>query len=352
MRIEDQHILSKTLLPPPEEVKQKLPLEADLAQHILNSRWVIQNILKKRDHRLFWVIGPCSIHDLKAAREYASRLRDLAKQVEDTFFIVMRVYFEKPRTTMGWKGFINDPFLNDTFQIEQGLYQARQFLLDLASLGLPAGTEALDPVVPQYLQDCMTWTAIGARTAESQTHREMASGLSTPIGFKNGTDGNLDMAVNAMAAASRSHHFLGITQGGQCAVFHTAGNSWGHLILRGGVKPNYDPVSVALTEALLKTEHLPLNIVIDCSHGNSLKKPELQPLVLENGVHQILGGNTSIVGFMLESHLYGGAQSLKGNRSELRYGVSITDACLDWETTETIVLAARDKLKDHLPHRY
>lgn len=351
MHLDDQHILSQTLLPTPESIKQKLPLDDQHLSTIQQSRKAVQNILNRSDPRILLIVGPCSIHDLKAAKEYAGRLKILANEVADTFLMVMRVYFEKPRTTVGWKGFINDPDLNDSFKIEQGLQQARRFLLELAAMGLPAGTEALDPVVPQYLQDCIAWTAIGARTTESQTHREMASGIPTPVGFKNGTDGNIDTAVNALRAASKPHHFLGITQQGQCAVFHTKGNPWGHVILRGGGKPNYDPVSVALCEALLKAQNLPSNIMIDCSHGNSSKKPELQPLVFENGIHQIVGGNSSIIGFMLESHLQAGSQSLEKERTKLRYGVSITDACIDWDTTEESILTAKEKLKGVLTDR-
>jgi 3-deoxy-7-phosphoheptulonate synthase len=264
----------------------------------------------------------------------------------------MRVYFEKPRTTVGWKGLINDPFMDDSFHIEKGLFMARELLLNLAETGLPTATEALDPITPQYLSDLITWTAIGARTTESQTHREMASGLSTPVGFKNGTDGSLDVAINALHSVSRGHHFLGINQDGQCAVFHTRGNDYGHVVLRGGGgKPNYDSVSIALCEKELKAADVPVNIAVDCSHGNSSKDPALQPLVVDNCVNQIIEGNTSIVGLMLESNINRGNQPIPEDHSKLKYGVSVTDACMDWATTEKLLRSAHDKLRDILPKR-
>jgi 3-deoxy-7-phosphoheptulonate synthase len=281
-----------------------------------------------------------------AAREYATRLRGLAQRVEGTMLVLMRVYFEKPRTTVGWKGLINDPDMDDSFHIEKGIRLARELLLFQAEIGLPAATEALDPIMPQYLSELVTWTAIGARTTESQTHREMASGLSTPVGFKNGTDGSLTVAINALQSARHPHHFLGITQGGQSAVFRTRGNAYGHIVLRGGGgRTNYDSVNIALCERELEKAGLPPNIVVDCSHGNSAKDPGLQPLVAENLVNQILEGNRSIVGLMLESNLHWGNQPIPADRSELRYGVSVTDACVDWETTEGLLQSLDARLR-------
>lgn len=345
------NILSQELLLTPEQVKARVVLSEQAKQTVLGGRKQLQKIIDRKDHRLFVVIGPCSIHDLKSATEYAHRLRELSKKVADTLLVIMRVYFEKPRTSVGWKGLINDPHLDDSFHIDEGLVLARKFLLEVAELGLLVGTEALDPITPQYLQELISWTAIGARTAESQTHREMASGLSTPIGFKNGTDGSIQGALNSLKSVSQPHHFLGINLQGQCAVFHTRGNRYAHIVLRGGLQPNYDSVSVALCEAELDKAKLPVNIVIDCSHGNSLKKHELQPLVLENCVNQILEGNKSIVGLMLESNLFAGNQVIPEDLKQLRYGVSITDPCIDWETTEKVILSAQKKLRDVLPGR-
>jgi len=346
------NVLAQDLLPTPAQVKAQLPLTDKAMQTVLKGRETIQNILDRKDPRLFVVVGPCSIHDLDAAREYAHKLKALADEVGDSLYLVMRVYFEKPRTSVGWKGLINDPYMDDSFHIEKGLFMARQLLLELAEMGLPTATEALDPITPQYLSDLITWTAIGARTAESQTHREMSSGLSTPVGFKNGTDGSLDVAINALHSVSRGHHFLGINQDGQCAVFHTRGNAYGHVVLRGGGgKPNYDSVSVALCEKQLADAGLPQNLVVDCSHGNSMKDHRLQPLVLDNCVSQILEDNRSIVGAMLESNLLEGSQPVPADLSQLRYGVSVTDACIDWPTTENVLRDAAAKLHDVLPKR-
>ena len=346
------NVISQELLPTPGEIKSRLPLSESAEDMVREGRQTLQNILDRLDHRLFIVVGPCSIHDIRAAHEYAEKLKQLADELQDTLYLVMRVYFEKPRTTVGWKGLINDPHMDDSFHIEKGLYQARELLLYLAELGLPTATEALDPITPQYLSDLISWSAIGARTTESQTHREMASGLSTPVGFKNGTDGSLDVAINALQSVSRPHHFLGISQDGKCAVFHTKGNRYGHIVLRGGGgQHNYDSVSVAMCEKKLGESRLPSNIAIDCSHGNSNKDPTLQPLVVENCVNQIIEGNRSLVALMLESHLNWGSQAIPENLSELAYGVSVTDACMDWSTTETVLRGMRDKLKDMLPRR-
>jgi len=351
-RLENVNVASQEQLITPEALKQELPLSEKAAQTVEQGRQAIYDIMDGKDHRLFIVVGPCSIHDVDAAREYAGRLRKLADEVSDTLLIVMRVYFEKPRTTVGWKGLINDPHLNDTFDIEQGLHIGRRLLLDISELGLPTATEALDPISPQYLQDTISWSAIGARTTESQTHREMSSGLSMAIGFKNGTDGSLDVAVNAMKSVSHPHSFLGINQQGQVAIIRTRGNNYGHVVLRGGGgKPNYDSVSVALCERALEKASLRQSIMVDCSHANSSKDPGIQPLVIQDIAHQILEGNQSIQGLMVESHLNWGNQSIPANLDDLKYGVSVTDACIDWETTEKALREMREKLKDVLPKR-
>jgi 3-deoxy-7-phosphoheptulonate synthase len=351
-QLNNVNVITQDLLPTPAQIKAQLPISEAAMRTVLQGRATIRDILDRKDPRLFIVVGPCSIHDLDAAREYARKLKQLADEVRDTLYLVMRVYFEKPRTSVGWKGLINDPYMDDSFHIEKGLYMARQLLLELAEMGLPTATEALDPITPQYLSDLITWTAIGARTTESQTHREMSSGLSTPVGFKNGTDGSLQVAINALHSVSRPHHFLGINQDGQCAVFHTRGNTYGHVVLRGGGgRPNYDSVSIAVCEKALDAAGLPENIVVDCSHGNSMKDHALQPLVVENCTNQILEGNRSIVGLMLESNLFEGSQPVPADLSQLRYGVSVTDACIDWPTTEATLLEAADKLRPILAAR-
>ena len=345
-RLHNINVLSSEILPTPEEIKRRLPLPPESEDFVYRSRGAVRRILDREDPRLFVVVGPCSIHDPAAALEYAERLKALSARVDDTMLLLMRVYFEKPRTTVGWKGLINDPDMDDSFHIEKGICLARELLLRLAEQGLPAATEALDPIMPQYLSELVTWTAIGARTTESQTHREMASGLSTPVGFKNGTDGSLTVAINALQSARHPHHFLGITQQGQSAVFRTRGNRYGHIVLRGGGgRTNYDSVSIALCERELEKAGLPASIVVDCSHGNSAKDPSLQPLVAENLGNQILEGNRSIVGLMLESQLNWGSQPIPADRSELRYGVSVTDACIDWDTTERLLLDLHARLR-------
>ena len=350
--INDLNIASNVTLITPEQLKKKIPLSEQALRTVSNGRQVVRDILDGKDHRLFIVIGPCSIHDLKAAHEYADRLKALADEVSDTLFLIMRVYFEKPRTTVGWKGLINDPYLDDSFKIEDGLHIGRKLLLDLAEKGLPTATEALDPISPQYLQDLISWSAIGARTTESQTHREMASGLSSAVGFKNGTDGGLTVAINALQSVSSAHRFLGINQKGGVSIVETKGNPYGHVVLRGGNgKPNYDSVSVAVCEQELKKAKISGNIMIDCSHANSNNDPALQPLVLENITNQIVDGNQSISSLMIESHLGWGSQSICEDLSQLKYGISITDACIDWDTTEKSIRSMRDKLKDVLPAR-
>jgi 3-deoxy-7-phosphoheptulonate synthase len=285
------------------------------------------------------------VHDTKAAIEYAERLANLADDLKQDLFIIMRVYFEKPRTTVGWKGLINDPYLDGSFQIEKGMSLGRELMIKINQLGLPIANEALDPISPQYMQDLISWSAIGARTTESQTHREMASGLSVPIGFKNGTDGGLEVAINALQSASNSHSFLGIDGEGKVSIVHSSGNQYSHIVLRGGGgKTNYDSVNVRLTERELRASKLPVNVMIDCSHANSSKDPELQPLVLDNVAQQILEGNQSIIGVMLESHLEAGNQKLTDDKSALVYGQSITDGCIDWQTTEKSLRELAKKL--------
>ncbi|BAY21563.1 phospho-2-dehydro-3-deoxyheptonate aldolase [Calothrix sp. NIES-2100] len=341
----DANIESSHVLLTPNEVKAKVPLTKLAEQTVLKYREELEKILDFQDRRKFIVVGPCSIHDPKAAIEYSQRLKILAQKVQDKLLLVMRVYFEKPRTTVGWKGLINDPEMDDSFHVENGLLIARSLLLQIAEIGLPTATEALDPIVPQYISELLAWSAIGARTTESQTHREMASGLSMPVGFKNGTDGNIQVALNALQSARTPHNFLGINQDGQVSVFQTRGNAYGHVILRGGNQPNFDAENVQLIEQKLKAADLPPRIVIDCSHGNTNKDYRLQGAVLSNVIQQVVDGNTSIVGMMLESNLYEGNQPVNCQKDELRYGVSVTDKCIGWEETERVILAAYEKLK-------
>jgi 3-deoxy-7-phosphoheptulonate synthase len=351
-RIYNVNVIAQDVLLTPDAIKDRVPMTRRGQVTVLDGRQAVENVLDRTDHRLMVVVGPCSIHDPSAAMDYAHRLKRVADEVSDTLLVVMRVYFEKPRTTTGWKGLINDPHMNDSFDIEEGLQLARKVLLEINELGLPAGTEALDPISPQYLSDLITWSAIGARTTESQTHREMASGLSTPVGFKNGTDGGLQVAINALLSVSSPHSFLGIDQNGQVAVIRTKGNRYGHIVLRGGAKgPNYDSVTIALVEKELAKHKLPPNIVVDCSHANSNKDPSLQPLVMNDLAHQIIEGNQSIVGVMLESNINAGNQAIPADLSKLKYGVSVTDACIDWSTTERLLRDTRAKLKDVLPKR-
>jgi 3-deoxy-7-phosphoheptulonate synthase len=346
------NVESADVLITPTQLKAALPLSEKSADTVAEGRQVLRDILDRKDHRLFVVVGPCSIHDVDAAKDYASRLKVLAEELSDTLYIVMRVYFEKPRTTVGWKGLINDPFLNDSFKIEEGLHIGRRLLLDITEMGLPTSTEALDPISPQYLQDLVSWSAIGARTTESQTHREMASGLSCPIGFKNGTDGGLEVAMNALNSVSKSHRFLGINPNGEVSVIHTRGNPYAHVVLRGGSKgPNYDSVHIKLTEDSLASSSLPANIMVDCSHANSNKDHNLQPLVIDNVANQVLEGNRSIIGLMVESNLHEGNQSIPENLADLRYGVSVTDKCMNWETTETTLRNMRERIREVLPVR-
>ncbi|MFQ1050605.1 3-deoxy-7-phosphoheptulonate synthase [Avibacterium paragallinarum] len=335
--IHNVNIVNEKVLITPSELKAKLPLPAHLRQQIEQSRRDIANIIHKKDPRLLVVIGPCSIHDPLAAIDYAKKLKALADEVKDQLYIVMRVYFEKPRTTVGWKGLINDPKIDGSFDVEHGLHIARQLLLELAEMGLPLATEALDPITPQYMADLFSWSAIGARTTESQTHRELASGLSMAVGFKNGTDGSIATAINAMKASAMGHSFIGINQQGQVNLLHTAGNPDGHIILRGGKAPNYQAEFVQQAEKELQNAGLEAAIMVDCSHGNSNKDYRRQPIVAEDVIQQIVNGNQSIIGVMLESHLNAGNQSAEQPVSEMQYGVSITDACIDWATSEQLL---------------
>lgn len=345
-QLENTNVEGYYLLASPQQIHREFSAGPQSIETVLAGREVIQNILDGKDKRLFVVMGPCSIHDPKAALEYAHKLKTLADKVKDRLYLVMRVYFEKPRTTVGWKGLINDPYMDDSFKIEDGIKMARKLLLDITAMGLPTATEALDPITPQYLTELICWSAIGARTTESQTHREMSSGLSTPVGFKNGTDGNIEVAINAMKSALSSHHFLGIDPEGRISVFETKGNSYSHIVLRGGnKKPNYDAESVKHCEQVLEKEGLRKKIMIDCSHGNSNKDHRNQPKVFQAVIDQVVAGNHSIVGMMVESNLSEGNQAIPKDLSQLKYGVSVTDKCIDWATTEKMILEGYEKLK-------
>ena len=341
-RTENLNIVEVMPITSPKNLKDLMPVSDSVIETVLNARNAIKSILEGEDSRLLMIVGPCSIHDPKAAIEYAERLKKLADEVSETVLVVMRVYFEKPRTTVGWKGLINDPELDGSHKINKGIELARRLLLDINALGLPCATETLDPITPQYLADLISWSAIGARTTESQTHREMASGLSMPVGFKNGTDGGLSVAINAMKSALQPHHFLGINNEGLSSAIQTSGNRNLHLVLRGGSNgPNYDAVSIQKATEFLASEGLPEVIMIDCNHANSGKDPSRQELVLRDAVHQIKNGDNSIIGIMIESNINGGNQLISAS---LQYGVSITDACLDWKNTNRIILNAHQSL--------
>ncbi len=329
----------------PSALERELPMTTASHATVVESRQVVKAILKGEDPRLLVVVGPCSIHDVTSATEYAQRLAELRRKVLDQCYIVMRVYFEKPRTTVGWKGLINDPHLDGSFDMNTGLRLARKLLLDITALGLPAGTELLDPITPQYIDDLVSWTAIGARTTESQTHRQMASGLSMPVGYKNSTEGNLQVAIDAMEAARHPHHFLGIDEHGRTCIVATKGNPWGHVILRGGNnRPNYDPQNVQEAARQLASAGLDPYVMIDCSHANSGKKHERQEIVWSSLIDQRRAGQSAIVGAMLESHLHEGSQKLTADRSQLKPGVSITDACIGWDKTEQLLTDAHRTL--------
>ena len=341
----DLNIVRTTRLVPPSALLSELKMSESDEAFITRSRLETKQILAGADTRLLVAVGPCSIHDCEAAKDYAGRLKRLSDKVGDRLFVLMRVYFEKPRTTLGWKGLINDPYLNDTFDVEAGLKIARRLLIDIAGMQLPVATEMLDPITPQYIADLITLASIGARTTESQTHRQMASGLSMPVGYKNGTDGSLDGALNAMRAAGSPHRFLGIDTDGHTCVLETKGNPHGFLILRGGrTGPNYDSANLEEARRTLQSAHLPEKIVVDCSHANSEKDHRKQRAVWQNVIRQRAEGNASIMGLMLESNLKPGTQKLEGNPASLEYGVSITDACLGWEETEELILEAYDRL--------
>jgi 3-deoxy-7-phosphoheptulonate synthase len=335
----------------PKELQEEIKISDKSTETVIQSREDISNILTKKDPRMIVVVGPCSIHDPKSALEYAHRLAELKEQVKDTLYLVMRVYFEKPRTTVGWKGLINDPYLDGSCDINAGLKLGRRVLSDITHLGLPTATEMLDPFTPQFLSDLVSWAAIGARTTESQTHREMSSGLSMPIGFKNSTNGNLQTAINAMMSAREPHNFLGLTMDGRICAVKTTGNRQQHVILRGGDKPNFDVVSVANAMDMLAKAEMPSLLMVDCSHGNSLKRFEFQEKVFESVVSQRINNNDSLIGVMIESHLNEGNQKMTEDPSDLQYGVSITDACLSWEATSRILLEADKAFKQKLQAR-
>lgn len=330
----------------PKKIKADLPTTEKANQVVFNAREEIKKILSGEDTRLLLVVGPCSIHDPKAALEYAARLQTYIEKYKKYLCIVMRVYFEKPRTTIGWKGLINDPHLNNSYDLPQGLHLARELLLKITEMGVPTATEMLDTIVPQYISDLVSWAAIGARTTESQPHREMASGLSMPVGFKNSTDGNLRVAMDALQSAMNPHHFIGINQEGMTSVLKTTGNPYCHIILRGGnERPNFDPVSIGEAVDQLKQSKLNTRLMVDCSHANSNKKHENQALVWKSVLEQRVSGNTNLMGMMLESHLHEGNQKITGDLSQLKYGVSITDACVSWELTEQLLESAYQSME-------
>jgi 3-deoxy-7-phosphoheptulonate synthase len=328
----------------PNMLKQELAISPAAHATVLSGRDAIEKILNKEDKRLLVIVGPCSIHDEKAAYEYAEKLKKLRDEVSEALLVVMRVYFEKPRTSVGWKGLINDPQLDGTCDITDGVRKARRILLQINEIGVPAATEFLETITPQYVADLVSWSCIGARTTESQTHREMASGLSMSVGFKNGTDGKLSAAVNAIVAAKTPQSFLGIDQDGHTCVVKTGGNPWAHIVLRGGSQPNYDQISIEQARLKLIGKNLLENIMVDCSHGNSMKKYQGQAIVWRNVIDQYIAGNDSLIGLMLESNLFEGNQKFSSDLSSLKYGVSITDECISWETTENLLLSAAEKL--------
>ncbi|HVY31334.1 MAG TPA: 3-deoxy-7-phosphoheptulonate synthase [Polyangiaceae bacterium] len=341
----DLRIVDTTALKSPEAVTAELPLSDRAADVVYRSRQEIQAVLEGRDPRKLVIVGPCSIHDPKAALDYARHLLELRESVKDALVVVMRVYFEKPRTTVGWKGLINDPHLDGSYDIPTGIRVARGLLREIAELGLPAATEMLDPIIPQYIADLVSWTAIGARTTESQTHREMASGLSMPVGFKNGTDGGLGVAINAIISASRPHSFLGVDSAGRVGVVRTAGNPYGHIVLRGGsAGPNYGAAEVAKAVAALKKAKVNARVMIDASHDNSQKDPMRQPAVLDDVAAQLRAGEEHILGVMLESHLQGGRQDLV-DKAALQYGQSITDGCISFDQTRESLTSFADAVR-------
>ncbi len=336
-QIHNTNIESETVITSPIDLRQKISVSDQGKMNILSSRKSVGEIFLGKDERLIVIVGPCSIHDIKAAKEYALKLKSLQKEVEKSIYIMMRVYFEKPRTTVGWKGLISDPDMDNSLDVEKGLRQGRELLVWLAEQGIPCATEALNPITPQYLADLISWCAIGARTTESQTHREMSSGLSMSVGFKNGTDGNLTMAINAIKACSSKQSFLGINDKGQISTFKAKGNKSSHIILRGGKRPNYDQTAVSECEKLLRENGLAERIMIDCSHDNSNQDYRNQGKVIEDIKSQIISGNRSIFGVMLESNLYPGKQKILDNKDDMQYGVSVTDGCISWDETDSLI---------------
>ena len=338
-KINDLNILEVRSLITPQSLKNEIPNSDDNKKFIYESREIIKNILDKKDNRIMAIVGPCSIHNINSAIEYAQKLNNLSRKIIDKIYIIMRVYFEKPRTTLGWKGLITDPNLDNTYDIEKGLKLARKLLSEITKMGMPCATEMLDPIIPQYMADFISWAAIGARTTESQTHRELASGLSFPVGFKNSTTGNIDIAANAIISSRQSHHFIGINKKGQTSILRTAGNKYTHLILRGSDKmPNYYEESIDAAEETISKAGLNPAIIVDCSHGNSSKKYKRQKNVLKSVIDQKNNGNNSIKGFMLESNLVEGNQKIQKDTNNLVYGQSITDACIGWQETEELLL--------------
>ena len=345
MKIFDIRVQEFIRLISPAQLKAEMPVSENAAQVVVETRQAIEKIINGEDKRLLVISGPCSIHDEKAALEYAQRLQELSEKVCDSMLLVMRVYFEKPRTTVGWKGLINDPYLDGTCNMSDGLRIARRILGNIVEMGLPTATEMLDPITPQYIDGLVCWAAIGARTTESQTHREMASGLSMPVGFKNCTDGGLDHAVNALIAAGSPQHFLGIDPQGRTSVVSTTGNPCTHVVLRGGTRPNYDSVSIREAVQRLEEKGRAAAVMIDCSHANSHKRYAEQAVVWNDVLAQRINGNDAIIGMMLESNLEEGRQDITGDRQALRYGVSVTDACISWQTTEQLILDAHRRLQ-------
>ncbi|MCU4174157.1 3-deoxy-7-phosphoheptulonate synthase [Carboxylicivirga sp. N1Y90] len=347
-RIENININAEQAIIKPSALKKLYPLTEKIINTVQEGQQTVKNILNKEDKRILVVVGPCSIHNMESAKEYAHKLKALADELDDTLYLVMRVYFEKPRTTVGWQGFVNDPYLNDSCAIEDGLKLSRELLCYIADLGLPTAGEALDIVTPQYIQDLFSWTAIGARTTESQSHRNMASGLSSVVGFKNGTKGSIDIAINARVSVASPHNFVSIDPDGNVAVVKTNGNPNSHIILRGGTEPNYSEKYISEYTKELEKEGLDPRMMIDCSHANSSKKAENQKLVLDDIAQQIAAGNKSIMGVMIESNLNFGAQKIPADLSQLQYGVSVTDECIAWDETEKILKEFREKIKNHL----
>lgn len=343
--IHNVNIRERIRLISPKNLKAEMPTMEAALNAVFETREAIKRILKQEDSRLLVVVGPCSIHDPAGALDYAKRLNELRKELAGRIEIVMRVYFEKPRTTVGWKGLIYDPHIDGSDDIEEGLRRGRRLLLEIVGMGMPTATEFLDPIVPQYIADLVSWAAIGARTTESQTHRQMASGLSMPIGFKNGTDGEIQTAADAMKAARSQHSFVGIDQDGITSIYRTNGNEWGHIVLRGGRKrTNYDEASLKQASAALAKANLPAGLMVDCSHANSGKVPAQQEVVWESVLKQRLAGNRDIIGMMVESNIHEGAQPIPKNLSDLKYGVSITDPCMNWENTARLLRSGYELL--------